>query len=96
MTAAELLTAARAAGLELIPIEGDRLVARPKDALTDEIRAALREHKDRLVAVLKLREIHTAMGFSPEDVALLERVYLDPDDDREIVIAVRPPEGAVA
>ena len=95
MTPAEVVASARAAGLELIPLDGGRLYARPKAALTDELRKAIREHKDRLVAVLQLREVHRAMGLSEEDVLFVEDALLS-GKVGEIRIVSRPPSGATA
>src|SRR5215471_12466031 len=51
MTAADLLTSLRGRGLTLTA-DGDALVVRPRDLLTDELRAAIRAHKQGLLAEL--------------------------------------------
>src|SRR5215470_12904392 len=51
MTAADLLTSLRGRGLTLTA-DGDALVVRPRDLLTDELRAAIRAHKRDLLAEL--------------------------------------------
>ena len=51
MTAAELLTTLRRRGLTLAA-HGDALIVRPRDLLTDELRAAIRTHKRDLLAEL--------------------------------------------
>jgi len=51
MTAEALVTALRARGVELVAA-GDRIRYRPADALTDEDRAALRQRKGEVLALL--------------------------------------------
>src|SRR5215475_99331 len=51
MTAAHLLTTLRAMGL-VVSADGDALIVRPRDLLTDELRAAIRAHKLGLLAEL--------------------------------------------
>lgn len=47
----ELLTRLRSAGLSL-SIDGDALRVRPREALTDEIREEIRQHKTELIEAL--------------------------------------------
>jgi hypothetical protein len=51
MTATALLTKLRAAGLR-VAVDGDALTVRPRELLTDELRAAIRAHKRDLLAEL--------------------------------------------
>jgi hypothetical protein len=51
MTAADLLTTLRKRGLN-IAADGDALVVRPRDLLTDELRLAIHAHKRALLAEL--------------------------------------------
>jgi len=49
MSYEELLSALGAGGFDVIP-DGPLLRVRPAARLTDELRAAIREHRDRLLA----------------------------------------------
>lgn len=61
MTAAELLTMLTAAGCRLIP-EGEQLrVQDPQHALTDELRQAIRQHKQELLTLVELFEERAAI-----------------------------------
>ena len=51
MTAADILTRLRNRGLT-VAADGDALIVRPRDLLTDELRAAIRAHKRDLLAEL--------------------------------------------
>jgi hypothetical protein len=51
MTPVQVLLAARRAGIQLSVRDG-QLVARPSSALDETLRAALKEHRDRLVELL--------------------------------------------
>ncbi len=76
MTTQEVLVEAVRRGLTLTPDEKDRLHAQPASALTEELRAGIKAHKPRLVAILKLREAHRAMGLPEADVAFVEEALL--------------------
>lgn len=89
MTAAEVLEHATAAGVTLVVVDDGAMVARPRAAVTDELRAAIREHKDQLVAVLRLRDVHRSMGFTEEDVRFIEAALLS-GRIREIRVAASP------
>jgi hypothetical protein len=91
MTAAEVLAAMREAGVELVPLDGDGILARPKAALTAELRAAIREHKERLIAIVRMREIHRAMGLAEADVLFVEQALLS-GSISEIRIVVAAPK----
>jgi len=56
VTGAEVLTRCYAAGLRL-RLQGDRLVAAPRDRLTDDLRELIRAHKADLVPAL-VRSAH--------------------------------------
>ncbi len=49
MTSAELLTRLRSRGLS-VAADGNALIVRPRDLLTDELRAAIRAHKPAILA----------------------------------------------
>lgn len=53
-SAAEILGRLEAAGLQL-RAEGGRLIARPKEAVTDDLRGLMRGHKAELLAELEAR-----------------------------------------
>ena len=76
MTTQEVLTEAAQRGLTLLPDEKDRLHAQPAAALTEERREGIRSNKDRLVAILKLRDWHRRMGLPEEDILFVEEVLL--------------------
>jgi tubulysin polyketide synthase-like protein len=62
VTARQLLTAARAAGIR-VEVRGDRLVYdAPRGALTSELREALVQHKPALLALLTPVEFVTLNG----------------------------------
>jgi hypothetical protein len=53
MGASELLGRLASAGVRLERLAEDRLAAEPKDALTDELRDLIRQHKPELLAALE-------------------------------------------
>ncbi len=55
MSAAAILDRLRAAGLVLAVADHDAIAVRRSEALTDELRALIRVHKDELVALLTAR-----------------------------------------
>lgn len=93
MTLPEAITAVREAGAELVL--GAQGQPRLRGRVPAEVVAALRADRDRLAAVLALREVHAAMGLAPEDVAMIEEALLS-GGINEIRIAVRAPDGAPA
>ena len=70
MTAAELLTTLRLRGLTLAA-DGDALIVRPRDRLTDELRAAIRAHKRDLLAELPRYRWLIVEGGSAREVCCL-------------------------
>jgi hypothetical protein len=67
MTPVELFTILTAAGCRLIP-DGERLrVQDPQQALTEELRQAIRQHKPGLLAILAPRPPRHAGGFKVTD-----------------------------
>src|ERR1700676_4377076 len=52
MTGVDLLTKLRHAGLAM-RADGDALVVRPRELLTDELRTQIREHKPAILAALQ-------------------------------------------
>ena len=57
MTPTEILATVTAAGIRL-RAEGDRLVASPRDCLTDELRSLIRGHRAELLAALSSASVH--------------------------------------
>jgi hypothetical protein len=55
MAAAELYRDLVAAGFELSPAPDGRLEVRPRDRLTDDLRASIRAHRDELLRMLAVR-----------------------------------------
>ena len=58
-SARELLARLEAEGF-VVAHDGERLLVAPRERLTDELRAAIREHRDYLLALLRER----ALGFA--------------------------------
>ena len=52
MNAVDILETARERGIELA-VNGDAVMARPREAITDELRAAIRQHKPELLTLLR-------------------------------------------
>lgn len=77
MTPVEAMAAAAEAGVALAVNPEGQLTANPPGRLAPEVKAVLVGHKDQLVAVLKLREVHRAMGFDEADVLMIERALLE-------------------
>lgn len=94
MTAAEVLDLTAMAGVSLAVGEAGALVARPGSAITDELRAGIRETKDQLVAILKLRQVHRLMGFDETDVLMIEKALLSGQVNNVVIVAA--PAGTVA
>jgi len=77
VTAQVILAEAARLGVVLVPDEKDRLRARPTAGpLSPELRAGIRANKDRLVAILRLREWHRRLGFSEAEVEFIEQALL--------------------
>jgi hypothetical protein len=77
-------------GLVLAADDRDMIHVRPRSLLTRELAAAICANRDRVLAALKLREIHRAMGFSGADVRMIERAMLSGAIDHIRVVG-RPP-----
>ena len=95
MTALEVLEAAAAVGATLVLDDEQQLtveVDNPETRLPPAVREGLKVHKDRLRAVLKLRAIHTAMGFATDDVLFIEKALLS-GRVAEIRVATLPPRA---
>ena len=90
MTLPEALEAVRQAGAILLLAEngGPRLRGRVDPAVVE----ALRQHRDRLAAVLALRVVHRAAGFSEDDIGFIEAAMLE-GRVSELRIVSRPPGG---
>jgi hypothetical protein len=92
MTAQEVLTETIRRGVHLIP---DGTGLRARGLLDDDLRQGIRANKDQLVAILKLRETHRAMGFSDEDVMFIEQALLS-GRVQEIKVVVRASSAEAA
>jgi hypothetical protein len=95
LTPVEALAAAAQAGVILAVNTEDQLTADPPGRLAPDVRAALVAHKDQLKAVLRLREIHRAMGFDESDVRMIEEALLS-GKVNEVTIVPAPAGGWVA
>ena len=90
MTTAEAL--ARAAELEItLTVDGENLKARPAP-LPADLRSALLENKPRVLAALRLRELHQGMGLSDAEIAFVEAALLS-GIVSEIRLIVPTPQG---
>lgn len=92
MTLSEALDAVRVAGAVLVVDEQGPLL---RGRVPPEVVGVLREHRDRVAAILKLREIHRSMGFCAADIKFIEDALLS-GAARELRIAVRPPAAVPA
>jgi hypothetical protein len=102
----DLVVALRARGLDLV-LEDDGLIIEKDGGVVSEDRALLKAlpavraqvvsilRAERESAILRLREIHRAMGFSEEDVLFIEEALLS-GKVLELRIASTPPDGPVA
>ena len=89
----EALDAMRQAGAHLLlDDQGPLLRGRvPKDVV-----AVLREHRDRVAAVLKLRELHREVGLSEEEILFCETAILSGRVDKVRLIVAPPPSAGPA
>ncbi len=83
MGASDLLERLRTAGVR-VSVEGDALIAEPRTALTDDLRAAIRAHKPELLAALT----HHHQGGSKAVIRL--RLLLEGEDGQrlEAILAI--------
>jgi RecA-family ATPase len=93
VTPLDVLAEADRLGIALAADDLDRIHVRPRAWLTPELAAAITANRDRVLALLKLREIHRAMGFSEADVRMIESALLS-GTVTEIRIAALPPVEA--
>jgi hypothetical protein len=91
MTLADAIEAVRQAGACLHLDDAGPVL---RGHVDDDVVATLRQHRERVVAVLRLRRLHEAMGFDADDVAMIE-VALVSGKVGEVVI-VAGPGGLVA
>lgn len=76
MTPLEVMAEAQRQRVILAP-EGQRIRYRTAGGpLPDSIRCGLVQHKERVLAALRLRELHRAMGLSEDDVLFVEEALL--------------------
>ena len=94
MTGFEALSAVTEAGVVLAVNPSGQLTAHPPGRLAHEVKAALSTHKEQLVAILRLREVHRAMGFDDTDVLMIERALLSGQVNNVVIVAA--PQGTVA
>jgi hypothetical protein len=92
MTLQEAVEAIRQAGAVLTLDAHGPLLRGSVDVLVVE---TLRQHKDQLTAVLRLRQVHKAMGLDDTDVAMIEAALLS-GKVNNVVIVPGPPGGRVA
>lgn len=92
MTMQEALAVVHQAGAHLALDEKGPVL---RGSVPAEVVEVLRAHRDRVAAILRLREVHRAMGLSEEDVLFMEEAMLS-GRVSEIRIVARPPVGPVA
>ena len=92
MTLAEAFDAVQAAGV-LLTLDDHGPILRPAGRAPRDAVEVLRTHRERVAAVLRLRELHREMGLSEEDIRFAEEALLSGTVD-EVRIVVRGPEGA--
>jgi hypothetical protein len=88
----EALEAVRAAGATLV-LDGQGPLLRGR--VDSPVVEVLRQHKDQLVAALRLREVHRAMGFDEADIRLIEEALLS-GKVNAVTIVPAPAGGRVA
>ncbi len=76
MTALDLLADLEARGVRVSADGKDLAYESPVVGLTQGEIEGLRANKSRLLAVLRLREVHKAMGFSEGDIRFIEKAIL--------------------
>ena len=92
MTLAEAFEAIRDGGADLVLApEGPKV----RGPVADPVVAVLRANKSKVIACLKLREIHAAMGYGDADIAFIEKALLS-GKVSEIRIAAMAPSGVIA
>lgn len=97
MTPLEVMTATARAGVLLEVDEAGQFVITVDGPgqLTPEMRQGIQAHRAQLVAALKLREVHRAMGFDETDVMMIEAALLE-GKVNNVVIVPAPAGGRVA
>jgi hypothetical protein len=97
VTPLEVMTATAQAGVVLEVDEGGQFIITVDGPgqLTPEMRQGIKAHKDQLVAALKLREVHRAMGFDETDVLMIETALLS-GKVSGVTIVPAPAGGRVA
>ena len=92
MGASDLIGRLALAGVRLARIGEDRIAAEPKDALTDELRTLIRQHKPELLAALEPvdrgRELRRqrVLAKLKEEPGKQRAVIFDTDFDRDSVL----------
>jgi hypothetical protein len=92
MGASDLIGRLALAGVRLARIGEDRIAAEPREALTEELRTLIRQHKPELLAALaplsrgqELRRQRVLAKLKAEPDKQRVAIF-DPDSDREFVI----------
>jgi hypothetical protein len=97
VTLRDALAAVEAAGA-ILTLGDDgrpRLLGRLRGQVDPGAVEVLRDHRERVSAILQLREVHRAMGLSAEHVTMVEEAMLS-GRIAEVRIAARPPSGVSA
>lgn len=92
MTLPEALDAVRQAGAHLDLDEAGPVL---RGHVPPDVVSVLRQNRDRVAAVLRLRAVHRKMGLAEEDVLFVETALLS-DRELEVRVVARPPVGAPA
>ena len=89
MTTPEVLEQAARAGL-VLRVEGERIRAQSSGVpITPELKEGLKTNREQIVAILRLRDVHRAMGLSDDDIVFVERALLS-GSVSEIRIVAQP------
>ena len=92
MGASDLIGRLALAGVKLTALGPDRLAAEPRDALNDELRQLIRDHKGELLAALAPSERGRELRRQRVLAELAQHpdkqrwAIFDPDADRDVVI----------
>ena len=87
MTLAEAIEAVREAGAHLVLDDQGPLL---RGRVPADVVAVLRANRDRVAALLRLRELHRGMGLDAEDTLLVERAILSGQIENVLLVVKTP------
>jgi len=87
VTLAEAIEAVREAGAHLVLDDQGPLL---RGRVPADVVAVLRANRDRVAALLRLRELHRGMGLDAEDTLLVERAILSGQIENVLLVVKTP------